>query len=408
MKKAIKCGRLFDSNEGKVLENKAILIDGERITDVINLSEFNPEGFEEVIDLSGKFVMPGLIDCHMHIASNGLAGTLAERALSTIGDMTLRGLKNAQKHLNSGFTTIRNLGTGGFADVAVKNAINSGLFDGPRLLASGPSIGSTGGHADSHYNPYLIDAPHTDINAIVDSPDEARKTARYVVKYGADVIKFMATGGVMSMGTTIGAQQLTYDEMRAMCEVAEMYGVHTATHAHGTNGIKDAVRAGVTSVEHGMIMDEECVELMAKKGTYLSPTIIAPKRIIDNGTAMGIAQYVVDKAKLAFEKHEWGFRKCLESGVTIVFGTDCGTPFNLHGEQFDEFTYLTQFGMTNVQALTAATKSAAKLLRMWDDIGSITAGKYADITAYDGDPTVTIKDIEKGCFVMKGGKVYKG
>jgi imidazolonepropionase-like amidohydrolase len=351
--------------------------------------------------------MPGLIDCHMHLASEGAPNAFMERVTSTIGDMALRGVLNAQKHLYAGFTTIRNMGTGGFADVSVKKAINAGKFDGPRIVASGPSIGSTGGHADSHYNPYLLSAEHTDINAIVDSPDAARKTARYVIKHGADVVKFMATGGVMSMGTTLGAQQLTYDEIRAMCEVAEMYGVHTATHAHGTNGIKAAVKAGVNSVEHGMIMDEECVELMAKMGTYLSPTIIAAKRIVDNGVASGIQEYAVNKAKQALEKHEWGFRKCLESGVTIVFGTDCGTPFNKHGEQFDEFTYLTEFGMTNEQALTAATKNAAKLLRLWDSVGSLCPGKYADIAAFDGNPMENIKDITKGCFVMKGGKVYR-
>jgi imidazolonepropionase-like amidohydrolase len=186
-----------------------------------------------------------------------------------------------------------------------------------------------------------------------------------------------------------------------------MYGVHTATHAHGTSGIKDAVRAGVSSVEHGMIMDEECIELMVKHGTYLSPTIIAAKRIVDNGVEAGIAEYAVNKAKQAISKHEWGFRKCLEAGVPIVFGTDCGTPFNLHGEQYDEFTYLTDFGMTNLQALMAATQVSAKLVRMWDKVGSVCAGKYSDIVAIDGDPMANIKDIEKISFIMKGGTVYK-
>jgi len=406
MKKAIKCGKLFDSVEAKVLENKTILIEGDKIKDVIPTGEFSAEGYE-VIDLSGKFVMPGLIDCHMHLASAGLAGSMMERILSTHGDMTLACLTNSQKHLMAGFTTIRNLGTGGFCDVAVKNAINRGEFIGPRIIASGPTIGSTGGHADSHYNPYLVQLEGGDASLIVDSPDAARKAARYLVKHGSDVLKFMGTGGVMSMGTTLGAQQLTYDEMRAICEIGEMYSVHSATHVHGTNGIKDAVRAGVNSVEHGMIMDEECVELMVKHGTYLSPTIIAAKRIVDNGIEAGIAEYAVNKAKVAISHHEWGFRKCLEAGVPIVFGTDCGTPFNLHGQQQDEFNYLTDFGMTNIQALTAATQNSAKLIRMWDNVGSVCPGKFADVVAFDGDPVADINAMHNNVFVMKGGVVYK-
>jgi len=407
MKKAIKCGKLFDSVEGSILESKVIIIDGAKIEAVIPAGEFQG-GEYEVIDLSDKFVMPGLIDCHMHLSSAGLASSLLERLVSTHGDLALACLKNAQKHLLAGFTTVRNCGTAGFSDVAAKKAIDRGDFFGPRILACGPAIGSTGGHADSHYNPHITVHDSGDQSLIVDSPDSARKAARHLVKHGADLLKFMATGGVMSMGTTLGAQQLTYDEMRAICEVGEMYGVHSATHAHGTNGIKDAVRAGVTSIEHGMIMDEECVELMLKHGTYLSPTIIAAKRIVDNGIEAGIAEYAVNKAKQAISNHEWGFRKCLEAGVPIVFGTDCGTPFNLNGEQYDEFTYLTEFGMSNIQALLAATQTSAKLIRMWDELGSVTAGKYADIVAVSGNPSANIKDIENVSFVMKGGVVYKG
>jgi len=406
MKKAIKCGKLFDSAAGKVLEQQVIIVDGKKIEAVMPSVEFSPEGYE-VIDLSDKFVLPGLIDCHMHLGSKGLANSMTERLLATHGDLALEGLKNAQKHLMAGFTTVRNCGSAGFTDVAVRNAIDRGDFFGPRIKACGPPLGSTGGHTDTNYNPYTTVLPAGDQSLIVDSPDEARRAARYVVKHGGDFIKFMATGGVMSRGTTLGAQQLTFNEIRAICEIAEMYGVHTATHAHGTNGIKDAVRAGVTSVEHGMMMDEECVVLMKQHGTYLSPTIIAAKRIVDNGIAAGIPEYAVEKAKIAISNHEWGFRKCLEAGIPIVFGTDCGTPFNLHGEQYDEFTYLMDFGMNHTQALTAATQTAAKLLRMWDEVGSVESGKFADIVAVDGNPMSSIKDIENMRFVMKDGVVYK-
>jgi len=407
MKTAIKCGKLFDSVEAKVLENQVVIVDGKKIEAVMNASEFGSADGFDVIDLSDKFVLPGLIDCHMHLGSKGLASSMMERILSTHGDLALESLKNAQKHLMAGFTTIRNCGSAGFTDVAVRNAIDKGDFCGPRIKACGPPLGSTGGHTDSNVNPHITMQPSGDASLIVDSPDEARRAARYIIKHGGDLIKFMATGGVMSRGTTLGAQQLTYDEIRAICEIAEMYGVHTATHAHGTNGIKDAVRAGVTSVEHGMMMDEECVELMVKHGTYLSPTIIAAKRIVDNGIEAGIPEYAVEKAKIAISNHEWGFRKCLAAGVPIVFGTDCGTPFNLHGEQYDEFTYLMDFGMNHTQAILSATEIAAKLLRMWDEVGSVTAGKYADIVAVDGNPMSNIKDLEKMSFIMKDGKVYK-
>ena len=242
---------------------------------------------------------------------------------------------------------------------------------------------------------------------MIDGADEARRAVRYVLKNGADFIKFMATGGVMSRGTTVGAQQLTLDEMKAITETAEMYGVHTATHAHGTNGIKDAVRAGVTSVEHGMILDDECIQLMADKGTYLTPTIIAPVKIIESGVPNGIADWVVDKAKQVLATHKNGVQKCLSQGIKIAFGSDAGTPFNFHGKQGYEFSLLCDFGLSPLQALTAATKTNAELLRMSDRVGSVEPGKLADIVAFKSNPLIDISVMQSCDFVMSRGKIIK-
>jgi imidazolonepropionase-like amidohydrolase len=409
MNKAIKCGKLFNSKDGTVAENQIILTDGEYIKCVVNAWEL-PEGFlsgYELIDLGDKFVMPGLVECHVHISEFGAPETFKTNATFLPGDPALMGLKNAGAQLMAGFTTLRNCGSPGFIDVSLKNAINSGMFAGPRIVASGSCIGSTGGHADSHYGLHIKTQNEYIDGQIADGPDGARRAARFVIKYGADLVKFMSTGGVTTARTTLGAQQFTYDEMRAMIEVAEMYGVTTATHAHGTSGIKTAVKAGVTSIEHGTIMDDECVELMVKKGTYLTPTIIAFKQIFKHGAAAGMPPFALEKTRQAGEYHEVSFRKCRDAGVKIVFGTDAGSPCNPHGNQYDEFKYMCEFGMTPRETLIAATKTGSELLRMQNSIGSIDAGKYADVIAVSGNPIENIEDMAKNCFVMKSGEIYK-
>lgn len=406
MIKAIKCGRLFDSTEACVKENMTILVEGEKIISVEDTDSLDYEGYE-LIDLSDKFVMPGLVECHVHVSETGASDTFKINATQTIGDATLIALKNVQAQLLSGFTTLRNAGSPGFLDVSLRNAINKGLVHGPRIVASGSCIGSTGGHADSQFNPYIKPVPEMIDGQVVDGPYEAMRAARFVIKYGADVVKFMSTGGVTTMGTTLGAQQLTYEEMRGLIEVAEMYGVATLTHAHGAEGIKTAVRAGVTSIEHGTLADDECVELMVERGTYLTPTISASRRILERGQEAGVPPYAMEKAREAASYHEASFRKCLDAGVKIVFGTDAGSPCNPHGDQHMEFQYLCEFGMTPLQTLVAATRTGAELLRMWDRIGSIEEGKYADIIAVDGNPLEHVMDIANMAFVMKGGTIYK-
>lgn len=403
MKTAIKCGKLFNSQDGSVSENMLVVIDGKTISEVIPCPQNIPEEYK-VIDLSDSFVMPGLIDAHVHLSMTGHNDPYsASQAL--LGDFVATALDNAKTDLLAGFTTVRDCGSQGFVNVSVKKAVASGKFAGSRVFASGNGISSTGGHADNHFSPYI--STNMGIGP-ADGPYEARRLARYNLKYGADFIKVMATGGVMSLGTTVGSQQLTQDELDAICEIARMYGVHTAAHAHGTDGIKAAARAGITSIEHGMMLDQEAIDLFLEHGTYHTPTIIAAERIITCGPDMGLQGWMVDKAKQVYEHHEWGIREGLRQGVKHTFGTDAGTPSNFHGKQGYEFELMVGFGFTPVQTLIAATKTNSELLGASDKFGSIEAGKLADIVAFKGDPLANIRIMKDCAFVMKEGTVYKG
>ena len=403
MKTAIKCGKLFNSQDGSVSENMLVVIDGKTISEVIPCPQNIPEEYK-VIDLSDSFVMPGLIDAHVHLSSTGHNDPYSA-SQGLLGDFVVTALDNAKTDLMAGFTTVRDCGSQGFVNVSVKKAIASGKFPGSRVLASGGGISSTGGHADNHFSPYIS----TNLNiGPADGPYEARRLARYNLKYGADFIKVMATGGVMSLGTTVGSQQLTQDELDAICEIARMYGVHTAAHAHGTEGIKAAARAGITSIEHGMMLDQEAIDLFLEHGTYHTPTIIAAERIITCGPDMGLQGWMIDKAKQVYERHEWGSREGLRQGVKHTFGTDAGTPSNFHGKQGYEFELMVGFGFTPLQTLVAATKTNSELLGASDKFGSIEAGKLADIVAFKGDPLADIRIMKDCAFVMKEGTVYKG
>ena len=402
MKKAIKCGKLFDSEKGTVSENMLVVVDGKDIAEVVACPDVLPADCE-VIDLSDSFVMPGLIDAHVHLSSTGTNADLTNSTHALVGDLALRAVVNARLDLEAGFTTVRDCGCSGFINISARKAIASGLFPGARIYASGGGISSTGGHGDLHLNPYMSSSLAT---PPVDSPFEARRAARYNIKHGADFLKCMATGGVMSLGTTLGAQQLTVDELEAIVEIANMYGVHTAAHAHGTEGIKNAARAGITSIEHGMMLDEEAIEIFLEKGTYQTPTIIAAERIIVCGPEMGLADWMIDKAKQAYERHEWGIREGLRLGVKHSFGTDSGTPSNPDGKQAYEFELMVKFGFSPVQALQAATKTNAELLRA-DKLGAVAPGKFADIVAFKGNPLEDIRVMKECAFVMKEGVVYK-
>jgi imidazolonepropionase-like amidohydrolase len=296
------------------------------------------------------------------------------------------------------------MGEVGYIDVAVKKAIQKGLIVGPRLMVSGHGLSITGGHGDSHLAPEIV---VTSKVGVVDSPDEARKAAREQLKHGADVLKLCATGGVMSEGTEPGAQQLSYEEMKAAIDEFKKLGKTSAAHAQGTQGIKEAIRAGISSIEHGFYLDAEAIQMMIDKGVYMVPTLVAVYGIVTHGVEAGIPEYAVNKARKAQEDHLDSFRRAKAAGVKIAMGTDAGTPFNYHGKNAFELELLVKAGMTEMEAIVSTTKSAAELLQMDHLVGTLEAGKLADIIAVDKSPLDDIAALQNVSFVMKGGEVIR-
>lgn len=403
MKKVIFCGGLFTATDESVQKDMAIVIEGNKILEIVPAAQAKAiEG--EVIDLSDKFVMPGMIDAHCHINMDGNAGITAVCTEQSQGDITIDTVINAKKNLMAGFTSVRDEGDFQFTAIAVRDAVNAGKIAGPRIMTSGMAITGTGGHADSHFSPDVTGK--TTLGVVINSADEARAAARYNFKYGADQLKIMATGGVMSLGDDPKCSELTFEEMRAAIEIAESRGRITSAHAHGSDGIKIAVRAGITSIEHGMLMDDECVELMAQYGTYLIPTIIAAKNIAEAPQGV-LPGWMVEKAQLVLAGHKENLRKCREANIKIGFGSDAGTSFNYHGQQTVELALMVDFGFTPAQTLIAATRVNSQLMR-WDDrVGTLEAGKLADVVAFDASPLEDITTAQKASFVMKDGCVYK-
>lgn len=395
----IRCGSLFTAEGQSVQQDMALTVEAGRITDVSPWPALQPQG--EVLDLSGLFVMPGLIDAHAHV---NLSGQLSMQELfinNLPGDFAITGLLNAQRDLAAGFTTLRDECGYQFTEVSVKNAIAAGQVDGPRMFVSGPCLTATGGHGDSHFAPDT--AGPTMLGRVVNSPDEMRAAARFNFKHGADQLKIMASGGVMSLGDDPSASEFTLEEMKAAVDVAKSRGAITSAHAHSSAGIRIAIEAGISSVEHGMLMDEGCIELMAERQTYLVPTIIAGSRI---AAAEGkVPGWMLDKARRVMERHFENVGRCRKAGVPIVFGSDAGTALNPHGEQLSEFEYLCQAGLTPAEALMAATKTGAALLGL--EAGVLAPGRWADVIAIDGDPLADIKAMRRVCLVMKEGRVYR-
>jgi imidazolonepropionase-like amidohydrolase len=360
-----------------------------------------------VIDLGDATLLPGFIDAHTHIIGRPLSDPHSDDAI--VRDYpaygAIVGVDNARKTLMAGFTSIRVLGAPNFDDMALRQAITAGSAIGPRMQNAGHSFGITGGHCDENgYRPGLEDADYR--TGVADGADEGRKAVRYQVKYGADVIKICATGGVLSEGDAVGATQYTLEEMKAIVDEAAKLDRKVAAHAHGTEGIKLAVRAGVASIEHGSFLDDEGARLMAQKGTYLVPTISAGE-FTENAAKSGrLTGLRAEKALAAAQGMRNAVHIAMRNGVPIALGTDAGV--GEHGANGHEFTLLVTWGgLTPMQAISAGTLSAAKLLGWDKHVGTLTAGKWADVVAVPGDPTRDITVMEHPTFVMKGGVVYK-
>jgi imidazolonepropionase-like amidohydrolase len=397
---AIKAGRLIDTKTGAVTNNSFILIEGDKITAVGPNVSVPAE--VEVIDLKDKTVLPGLIDCHTHMTFQ--PGNYYEDIFrkSPI-DVAVVAHVYARRTLEAGFTTVRDVGAGEFIDVALRNAINRGDVVGPRMQVATLTVGATGGHGDTNgFSPYL---KFGGFSGLADGVDEIRKLIRLEVKYGADLIKMLATAGVLSEEESVGAPQFSQEEMNVIVEEAKMWGKRVAAHAHGAEGIKRAVRAGVTSIEHGSLIDDEGIKMMKERGTYLVADIYNDDYILAEFAKLGYPEKIIEKERMVGRTQRENFQKAAKAGVKLAFGTDAGV--YPHGWNAKQFAHMVKWGLTPMQAIQTATANAADLLGWNDKVGVIAPGAFADIIAVDGDPLKDVTELERVKFVMKGGMIYK-
>ena len=401
----IHAGRVIDGTSAQVRGRTTIRIKGDRIVSVTD-GWADPAG-AELLDLTAFTLMPGLIDMHTHVTQEGTGDSLVKSVTVTATDAAIESTVYARKTLDAGFTTIRNLGADGGADVSLRRAINLGIIPGPRIWTARNGLSITGGHGDTGGLRPDLAVDSNWMNGIVDGPDEAVKAVRYQHKYGADVIKFTATGGVLSIGDSGDAQQFTDDEMQAIVESAHILGMKVAAHAHGKRGIEAAIRAGVDSIEHGTYGDDETFALYRKHGTYLVPTILAGKTVAELAAKPGHFHPTVQaKAATIGPLIQEMFQRAHAAGVKIAFGTDSGV--STHGENAREFVYMVEAGMKPIDTILAATRNAADLLGASNSVGSIQAGRFADIVGVAGDPIADISEMRRVRFVMKGGVVHRG
>jgi len=399
------CGHLIDCTDNEVKNQMTIIVEDHKIKEVKSGYAVAPED-AILIDLKDKTVLPGLMDMHVHIEGQLSPKSYEERFRMNDADLALRATVFAKRTLMAGFTTVRDLGGSG-VNVSLRNAINRGYVVGPRIFTAEKAIGSTGSHADptNGWRKDLKGDPGPK-EGVVNSPDEARKAVRQRYKNGADVIKIAATGGVLSVDKDGQGPQFTEEEMKAIVETAKDYGFITAAHAHGPEGMKRAIEAGITSIEHGTLMTPEIMELMKKHGTFYVPTISAGKFVAEKAKQKGYFPPIIRPKALAIgPKIQATFAAAYKSGVKIAFGTDTGV--SPHGDNAREFIFMTEAGMSPLEAIKSATVTAAELLRKTDILGTIKAGKLADIIAVQDNPLDKIETLLNVKFVMKEGTVFK-
>lgn len=402
----IQCGKLIDVNEGKTLSEMTIVTEGSKIIDVLKGHQ-SGSSTDKIIDLKNKTVLPGLIDCHVHLELQYSRNQLVEEFTSNKADVAFRSTVFANKTLMAGFTTVRDLGGSG-VNIALRKAVDKGEVVGPHILTCGIAISATGGHADPTHglSEEIFPEPAQPKDGVADGKDEIAKAIRLQFKNGADLIKIASTGGVLDLSKDGSGAQYSIDEIKAAVETAKDYGMKVACHAHGAEGIKRAIIGGVASIEHGTFMDAEGMELAKKNGTYLVPTITAGKSVADSAKIPGFFPPVIAKKALEVGPViQNTFAKAYKAGVKIAFGTDAGV--FAHGKNAKEFVYMTEVGMPPMEAIQSATKNAADLLGITAIAGSIEKGKTADIIAVDGDPIKNISLLQNVVFVMKSGLIFK-
>lgn len=394
----IRAGRLLDVRTGKTLANQIIVIQDDKIASVGAGTQI-PAG-AQVIDLSSATVLPGLIDAHTHITMTTNFGY--SRLGISIPREALNGARNARVTLDAGFTTIRNVGASGFTDVALRDAINAGDVPGPRMLVSGPALSITGGHCDDNLLPFEW---HAQSDGVADGVEGVQHKTREIIKYGADLIKICATGGVLSHGDNPQASQYTLDEMKAIVADAHRLGRKVAAHAHGAQGIRWASEAGADSIEHGSYIDDAAIAEMKKNGTYLVPTLYLADWFLANAERIGTPPELIGKAREVMPAARKNVARAFAAGVKVGFGTDAAV--YPHGLNAHEFAVMVKLGLTPLQAIQAATINDADLLGWSDKVGTLEPGKWADVVAVDGDPLADVTTLERVKFVMKGGEVVK-
>jgi len=397
----IRAGHLLDVKTGNTREGQAIVIDEDKIVSVGPAADVKLVPGTETIDLPNATVLPGLIDAHTHLTFDN--GQFGYQSLGiSVPREALTGAKNARITLEAGFTTVRNVGASGYSDVALRDAINAGDVSGPRMLVSGPPLGITGGHCDENLLPAEF---HYQAEGVADGVEAVQHKVREVIKYGADVIKFCATGGVMSKGDDPNASQYTLEEMKAIVTEAHRLGRKVAAHAHGAEGVRWASIAGVDSIEHGHLMDDESIATLKKNGTYIVPTLYLTDWNRENLSARNAPDYIVKKMQTVSAGAQSILQRAFAAGLKVGFGTDAAV--YPHGLNAHEFAVYVRLGMTALQAIQTSTINDADLLGWSNKIGTIEAGKWADIIAVDGDPLKDVTTLEHVKFVMKGGEVVK-